>query len=66
MFITLLLGWWGIAFGLIVTPVQLLRNIAAAATAKSPTSEPSPDLCAFARGILAQSMIENHSEQVLP
>jgi hypothetical protein len=26
---SLLLGWWGIPFGLIITPLQLVRNLAA-------------------------------------
>jgi len=47
-------------------PIQLLRNISAASPAKSPVAEPSPDVCAFIRGILAQTMIENDSQQVLP
>jgi len=65
-FITLFLGWWGFPFGLIVTPIQLLRNISAVSSSKSPSREPSSDLFSFVRGILAQTIIENSSQQVSP
>ena len=64
--ITLFLGWWGFPFGLIVTPIQLLRNISAASSSNSPTTEPSSDTCSFVRGILAQAIIENSPQQVSP
>ena len=31
-----LLGWWGIPFGLIVTPIQIVRNLAALAGSTDP------------------------------
>jgi len=61
---TVLFGWWGFPFGLIVTPVQLLRNMSAAGSPNSRKTEPSADLCSFVRGVLAQKLIENSSQQV--
>src|SRR5438045_7177655 len=39
---SLFLGWWGFPWGLIMTPVQIARNIAA--MAKSAGTEASPEL----------------------
>jgi len=61
---TLFLGWWGFPFGLIVTPMQLFRNISAASSSHSPATEPSSELCSFVRSIIAQTEIENSSLQV--
>jgi hypothetical protein len=34
--LSVLLGWWGIPFGLILTPIQIVRNIAALASGPDP------------------------------
>lgn len=58
-FSSFLLGWWGVPFGLIMTPVQLVKNLTA--MAKSPDrSEPSEDLKSHARQILALNAINNN------
>lgn len=40
---TLLLGWWGFPFGLIITPIQVFRNVRALMWSME-TSRPSPEL----------------------
>ncbi|HWS72151.1 MAG TPA: hypothetical protein VN605_08550 [Thermoanaerobaculia bacterium] len=39
----LFLGWWGFPWGLVMTPVQIVRNLTGVFRASSPTG-PSPDL----------------------
>ena len=39
----LFLGWWGLPFGLLITPVQIGRNLVALFTGPDP-STPSPKL----------------------
>ena len=63
---TFFLGWWGFPFGLILTPVQLIRNISALASPKSGASEPSAELCSFVRSLLAHSIIESSFQQASP
>jgi hypothetical protein len=42
---SLLLGWWGFPFGVILTPIQLLRNLAGILGLSGPkSSTPSADL----------------------
>ncbi len=43
-----LLGWWGIPWGLIITPIQIVRNIGAITRPPDP-DEPSDRLRAIAR-----------------
>lgn len=47
------LGWWGFPWGLIMTPVQIARNIGAMSTPPSP-ARPSRDLIEHARLVIAQ------------
>jgi hypothetical protein len=47
-----LLGWWGFPWGLLVTPVQIARNIAALASPPDP-AQPSARLLQTARIQLA-------------
>jgi hypothetical protein len=47
-----LLGWWGLPFGLLITPVQVVRNVIAIASPPEP-SQPSPKLIQIARLQLA-------------
>ena len=46
-------GWWGFPWGLLMTPIQVGRNVFGMAVAPSPTY-PSPKLVQQARLILAQ------------
>jgi hypothetical protein len=51
---SLLLGWWGIPFGLIITPIQIIRNIIS--MSQNPgINGPSDDLKQRARLILASN-----------
>lgn len=47
-----LLGWWGIPWGIFVTPAQIIRNIVGIALPQNP-STPSKELVNFARCKLA-------------
>ena len=49
---SLLLGWWGIPWGLVVTPVQIARNLAGLAR-KADRENPSKELEEFVRARLA-------------
>lgn len=49
---SLLLGWWGIPWGFLVTPMQIVKNISAMRRDVSPT-EPSKELLRVARLHLA-------------
>jgi hypothetical protein len=55
---SLLLGWWGFPFGLIVTPIIALMNIIAMFQNRS-TREPSKVLKKHSRSILASQHFEN-------
>ena len=55
---TLLLGWWGFPWGLIMTPIQLIRNICAMAFPPGKNG-PSAELRNMARLGLAQQRLEN-------
>src|SRR5438105_2023640 len=46
------LGWWGFPFGLVITPVQIVRNINEIAKAKR--TEPSEALLRHVRLVIAQ------------
>jgi hypothetical protein len=59
--LTLCFGWWGFPWGLIITPVQLIRNISALAT-DTKTSEPSKELCSVVRIMMAQINLSLQSE----
>ena len=51
---SLLLGWWGIPFGLIITPIQIIRNVIS--MSQNPgINGPSDDLKERARLILASN-----------
>lgn len=58
--LTLLVGWWGFPWGLLATPIQLLRNgIALFQTGDSP--EPSEALLAQARITMGQKLAADTS-----
>jgi len=51
--ITLLAGWWGFPWGLIATPLQLIRNVVGLCSGGD-RPEPSEKLLAAVRSMLAQ------------
>lgn len=53
------LGWWGFPFGLLVTPVQIGRNLFALVKGQEPTS-PTPALDKMVRLQLASSLVAQH------
>ncbi|MCB9535518.1 MAG: hypothetical protein H6704_04570 [Myxococcales bacterium] len=53
---TLMLGWWGLPWGLLVTPVQLVRNVLGITVNRSPTG-PSPALVELARERVARGLV---------
>ncbi|MBX3701079.1 MAG: hypothetical protein KF903_08800 [Dokdonella sp.] len=55
---SLIFGWWGFPWGLIMTPVQLFRNIAAIVKPHDP-ARPSPQLIQHSRLLLADRMLES-------
>jgi hypothetical protein len=59
-----LLGWWGFPWGLIMTPVQIVRNIKAIVT-YSENSRPSDKLAHAVKGWLAQQLIEKQPGAVM-
>jgi hypothetical protein len=59
--LTLLFGWWGFPWGLIMTPVQLVRNLSALST-DTKTSEPSQDLCSAVRVMMAHTHLSLQCE----
>jgi hypothetical protein len=56
------LGWWGFPFGLIMTPVQIVRNLGGIFSATDP-HQPSPQLTEMVRAHLAAQFLE-HSRQM--
>ena len=50
-------GWWGIPWGLIMTPVQIVRNLAGMFRSYDPYA-PSPELENMVRLTIAASLIE--------
>lgn len=54
---SLFLGWWGIPWGVIMTPVQLVRNLRTVVSPAQPTS-PSADLEHMVRVMIAQQIAE--------
>lgn len=53
--ISLVAGWWGFPWGLVVTPVQVIRNLIALAKGPDPLN-PSPQLEKLVRLYLARTM----------
>jgi hypothetical protein len=54
------LGWWGLPWGLVLTPVQIARNIAGISK-PADASAPSPDLEKVVRMKLAASLVPRSS-----
>jgi hypothetical protein len=55
----LLLGWWGFPWGLLLTPVQIGRNLVAIFSSRDP-SKPSPELNNLVAAQLAKQMMGQH------
>ncbi len=51
---SMVLGWWGFPWGVVFTPLQVVRNIAAAA--RSNKGYPSPELIRLAQSHLGSRM----------
>lgn len=60
--LSLCFGWWGFPWGLIFTPVQVVRNIIAIFGGPDPT-KPSPQLVNFVRIQLAARLVAYQREQ---
>jgi endogenous inhibitor of DNA gyrase (YacG/DUF329 family) len=57
LFLSSLLGWWGIPFGLIITPIQIVKNVVI--LIKSPDqSEPTELMTQRIRQMLATKQLE--------
>jgi len=56
-----LLGWWGFPWGLVMTPVQIARNIAGMCNRNS--SAPSPELRKLVQVTLGLKMLQAQSQQ---
>ena len=54
---SLVLGWWGFPWGLILTPVQIARNIAGMCSRKD-SSQPSPELRKLVQVMVGLKMIQ--------
>jgi len=59
-FFSLLLGWWGFPWGLIMTPVQVARNIAGALSS-SAEPQPSEKLKQLVRVVVAKQLVTEGS-----
>ncbi len=62
--LSLVAGWWGFPWGLLMTPIQVGRNLAA--LAGPDPSAPSPKLQKIARLILAQQALAQAQPPPLP
>jgi hypothetical protein len=59
---SLLVGWWGFPWGLIMTPVQLIRNVGGMVSGPDP-SQPSEQLEKLLRLELAARLVEANQQQ---
>jgi hypothetical protein len=59
---SLFLGWWGFQWGLLMTPVQVIRNLDA--LARPDVATPSAQLDKFVRLILGARLLELQSQAV--
>ena len=62
LFFSLVLGWWGLPWGIIMTPVQLMRNLFAIFNGPNP-SEPSAALENLLRLHIAEQMVQNQNAE---
>ncbi|MDR1493585.1 MAG: hypothetical protein LBT05_12810 [Planctomycetaceae bacterium] len=59
---TFALGWWGVPFGLVLTPIYLIRNIYSLLFPPSP-DYPSDNLVEYVRRRVEQQAIQNAQEK---
>jgi hypothetical protein len=62
LFTSLLLGWWGFPWGIIITPVQIVKNIGGMMGGPDP-SKASPELEKLIKISLAQQILTNRTAQ---
>jgi len=60
---SLLLGWWGIPYGILMTPVQVGRNVAGMFSRRSKGEGPSPELFQQVRLGLAMAAARQGSDR---
>lgn len=58
------LGWWGFPWGILITPIQVTRNLVG--LAKKPTDKPSPELERIVRLTLAAELQASPSAGIPP
>lgn len=56
----LFLGWWGFPWGLVLTPIQVVRNIVGMCRTPDPL-HPSPELEKFVRVTLAANLVRQQN-----
>lgn len=61
-FSSALLGWWGFPWGFVMTPIQIIRNIASLSSNPDP-NEPSSKLEKIVRLSLANSLLEEREDR---
>ncbi len=62
MVFSLVLGWWGFPWGILMTPVQIVKNIIAIAKPPAP-EHPSMELEVLVRANLGAQMVANRGQQ---
>ncbi|HZV20354.1 MAG TPA: hypothetical protein VE986_02290 [Hyphomicrobiales bacterium] len=58
---SLILGWWGFPWGLIITPVQIVRNIGGMLGGPDP-ARPTPELEKLIKINLAEQILRNQAQ----
>ena len=61
IFSTFFLGWWGFPHGLLMTPIQIVRNFAGLFSSPDPDT-PSEDLENIVRVMIAQDILEQQAQ----
>jgi hypothetical protein len=62
LFSSAALGWWGLPWGILLTPVQVFRNVAGLLSSRDPT-QPSAELANLVRIQLASQFVEARRQQ---
>jgi hypothetical protein len=60
-----LLGWWGLPWGLLITPAQIIRNIGYMVRSPDPT-KPSDDLVEVIRARLSAQLLNEEAKMLEP
>jgi hypothetical protein len=60
-----LFGWWGFPWGLLMTPVQIVKNVVGLASPPNPT-QPSDELMGQMRLVLAEKLVEDEEKAESP